>query len=126
MQKVKLKNGLTVIYEEKNTNSIAVEVLVKVGSNNETVKERGISHFIEHMIFEGTKKRSNSQEIANEIEKIGGELNAYTSNERTCFFIKVLNKHFDTLQYKFTPSRLFELCIECDNQVERLENLLLQ
>jgi len=95
MQKIKLKNGLTVIYQKKETNSVAIEFLVKVGSNNETKSERGISHFLEHMVFEGTKKRPTSQEIANEIEKIGGDLNAYTSSERTCFFVKVLNKHFD-------------------------------
>ncbi|MBR9683707.1 insulinase family protein [Candidatus Woesearchaeota archaeon] len=95
MQKIKLKNGLTVIYQKRNTNSVAIEVMVKVGSNNELVAERGVSHFLEHMVFEGTKKRGSSQEISNEIEKIGGELNAYTSKERTCFFIKVLGKHFD-------------------------------
>jgi predicted Zn-dependent peptidase len=95
MQKIKLKNGLTVIYKERDTDSVAVEVMVKVGSNNENSVERGVSHFLEHMVFEGTKKRKNSQEIANEIEKIGGELNAYTSKERTCFFVKVLKKHFD-------------------------------
>jgi len=95
MQKIKLKNGLTIIYQEKDTNSVAIEILVKVGSNDETKTERGISHFLEHMVFEGTKKRPTSQEIANEIEKIGGDLNAYTSNERTCFFVKILNKHFD-------------------------------
>lgn len=95
MQKIKLKNGLTIIYKENEGNSVAVEVLVKVGSNNETIDEKGISHFIEHMAFEGTKKRKDGREIANEIEKIGGELNAYTSNEKTCFYIKVLSKHFD-------------------------------
>lgn len=95
MKKFRLKNGLTVIYVEKPSQSVAVEVLVKVGSNNEEVEELGISHFIEHMLFEGTKKRGSSREIANEIEKIGGELNAYTSNERTCYFARVLNKHFD-------------------------------
>lgn len=95
MQKVKLKNGLTVIYTERDTASVAVEVLVKAGSNDEQEDERGISHFIEHILFDGTKNRGSSQLISNEIEKIGGELNAYTSNERTCFFAKVLQKHFD-------------------------------
>lgn len=95
MQKIVLDNGLTVIYQERDTNSVAVEVMVKVGSNDEKADERGISHFIEHMVFEGTKKRGDSKKIANEIEKIGGELNAYTSNERTCFFAKVLKKQFD-------------------------------
>lgn len=94
MQKIILKNGLTVIYQEKEANSVAVEILVKAGSNKENAKQRGISHFIEHLVFEGTKKRANSQKIANEIERIGGELNAYTSNEKTCFFAKVPKKSF--------------------------------
>ena len=93
MKKVVLDNGLTVIFEQKKGNSVVVEVLVKVGSNREEKKERGISHFIEHMIFEGTKNRPSNWLISNEIEKIGGEFNAYTTNERTCFYIKVLKKH---------------------------------
>src|SRR3989339_1104010 len=95
MQKIKLKNGLTVIYRKKKTKSLAIEILVKVGSNNEKKDERGLSHFIEHLIFEGTKKRRTSQEITNEIEKVGGEINAYTSSEKTCYFIQILNKHFE-------------------------------
>lgn len=95
MQKFKLKNGLRVLYLEKPGQSVTFEVLVNVGSNNEQKEEFGISHFIEHMVFEGTKKRGSSREIANEIEKIGGEFNAYTSNERTCFYAKVPKKYFD-------------------------------
>lgn len=94
MEKVVLPNGLTVIYEPKKGNSVVVEVLVKVGSNLEAPQVRGISHFIEHMLFEGTKKRPTNHQISNEIERIGGEFNAYTSNERTCFYVKVLKKHF--------------------------------
>ena len=95
MPKYALKNGLTILFEKRATKTTAVEVTVKTGSNNETKRINGISHFIEHMLFEGTKTRKSSREIANEIEKLGGELNAYTSNERTAFFSKVLNKHFD-------------------------------
>jgi len=95
MHKYTLKNGLTLLFEKRATKTTAVEVTVKTGSNNESKKINGISHFIEHMLFEGTKTRKSSREIANEIEKLGGELNAYTSNERTAFFAKVLNKHFD-------------------------------
>ncbi len=94
MEKFTLKNGITVLFEHKPTASVAVELLVKTGSNNEAKSLRGVSHVIEHMLFEGTKKRKNSREIANLIEKIGGELNAYTSSERTGFYIKVLNRHF--------------------------------
>lgn len=95
MQKHTLKNNLTIIFEKRQTKTVAIEITVKTGSNNETKRINGISHFIEHMIFEGTKTRKSSREIANEIEKLGGELNAFTSSERTCFFSKVLNKHFD-------------------------------
>ena len=94
MKNVKLANGLEIIYENKNNNSVVVQVMIKVGSNDEKEDERGISHFLEHILFEGTTNRSTNQEISNEIEKIGGEFNAYTTNERTCFYIKVLKKHF--------------------------------
>src|SRR3989339_761923 len=94
MQKVVLDNGLTLLFQEKKGNAIVVEVLVKVGSNQETDKEKGLSHFIEHMLFEGTKNYPTNWLLSNEIEKIGGEFNAYTTNERTCFYVKVLKKHF--------------------------------
>jgi len=94
MKSCKLANGLEIIYENKKNNSVVVQVMIKVGSNNEMKNERGISHFLEHILFEGTTNRPTNQEISNEIESIGGEFNAYTSNERTCFYIKVLKKHF--------------------------------
>ena len=92
MKKYKLKNGLIVLFGKNNSKSVCVEVMVKVGSNYENEKERGISHFLEHMLFEGTKKRKASKEIANEIEKYGAECNAYTSGDRTAYFIKIIYK----------------------------------
>ncbi|MFH1396366.1 MAG: pitrilysin family protein [archaeon] len=94
MQKVVFSNGLTVIFKHKKSKSVVIEVMVKVGSNDEKINEKGLSHLIEHMLFEGTKKRPTNRTISNEIEKIGGEFNAYTTNERTNFYVKVLNKHF--------------------------------
>ncbi len=94
MQKEVLKNGLKVIFERRPGRSVVIQVMVKTGSNNESKSERGLSHFLEHVLFEGTAKRPSTLEISNEIEKIGGEFNAYTTNERTCFYIKVLKKHF--------------------------------
>ncbi|HLC81741.1 MAG TPA: pitrilysin family protein [Candidatus Nanoarchaeia archaeon] len=94
MQKITLPNGLTVIHQPKKSNSIVVELQVNVGSNDEGAEERGISHFLEHLLFEGTEKRPTNQLISNEIESIGGDFNAYTTNERTCFYVKVLKKHF--------------------------------
>jgi predicted Zn-dependent peptidase len=95
MQTKIMKNGLTVIYVERNTRTVCIEVNVNSGSNSETAEVAGISHFIEHMIFEGTPSRPNSFEVSNEIESLGGDLNAATSNERTLFYVKVLDKHFD-------------------------------
>lgn len=94
MEKVVLPNGLTIIYEHKQSKAVVLEVMVKVGSNDEKKQERGVTHFIEHMLFEGTKKRPTNWQISNEIERVGGDFNAYTTNERTCFYIKVLKKHF--------------------------------
>jgi predicted Zn-dependent peptidase len=93
MKKVTLKNGLTVIFDKRPSKSVAIQILVKVGSNNEPEHLNGISHFLEHMVFEGTKNRTQMQ-IANEIERLGGELNAATSTEFTMFYARVLNKHF--------------------------------
>ena len=67
MIKYTLKNGLTILFERRQAKTTAIEITVKAGSNNENKKINGISHFIEHMLFEGTKKRSSSREIANEI-----------------------------------------------------------
>lgn len=94
MQKVVLDNGLTIIYVKKPGNSVVIEVMVNVGSNHENSQERGIAHFLEHILFEGTTKRPTNQLITNEIERIGGDFNAYTTGERTNFYVKVLKKHF--------------------------------
>ena len=95
MERHKLKNGITLIFEKNNSKSVAVEIMFKFGSNFENRRTLGLAHFLEHMLFEGTKNRKDSREIANEIEKYGGEFNAYTTGDRTAFFIKIINKRFD-------------------------------
>ena len=95
MEKKILHGGITLITEKRESNSIAIAVGVRVGSNNEPKNMHGVSHFLEHMLFEGTKKRPNATIISNEVKSRGGEFNAYTSNERTVFYIKMLPKHFD-------------------------------
>jgi len=92
MKKLVLKNGLKILLAEKETKATTISINVKVGSNNESSNNLGISHFIEHMLFEGTKKR-NSYQIASEIEKLGGEINAATSNNRTFYYIHIPTKH---------------------------------
>jgi predicted Zn-dependent peptidase len=91
-----LENGIPVVMESfKNVRSVAVGVWIKVGSRFEKPEENGISHFLEHMFFKGTKKRS-TKDIAIEIDSIGGDLNAFTSRENTAFYIKVLDEHLET------------------------------
>ncbi|MAG73395.1 hypothetical protein CL620_03710 [archaeon] len=94
MKKVVLENGLTILFEHKEGNAVVVEIMVNVGSNDEKPDERGLSHFLEHMLFEGTTKRPTNHLISNEIESLGGEFNAYTTNERTNYYVKIVKKHF--------------------------------
>ena len=92
----KLPNGLKVVIESiPFVRSVSFGIWVKNGSRNETEGTNGISHFIEHMMFKGTKKRTAKQ-IADEMDAIGGQLNAFTSKECTCFFSRTLDTHFDT------------------------------
>lgn len=94
--KVVLDNGLTVIVKEFHPSSVVnLAVWVKVGSVNEGEKEAGVSHFIEHMLFKGTKKRKVG-EIAKEIHAVGGYLNAFTHFECTCYWIVLPSKFLDT------------------------------
>ncbi|MDY6012932.1 pitrilysin family protein [Clostridium sp.] len=90
-----LKNGLRVVTEKLDgVNSVSVGVMIQNGSRNESEELNGISHFIEHMFFKGTNKRTAKQ-IAEEIENVGGQINAFTSKETTCYYIKTLSTHLD-------------------------------
>lgn len=91
----KLDNGLRVVVENIGyVNSVSVGLWVENGSRNENEINSGISHFIEHMLFKGTIRRSAKQ-IAEEIEDVGGQINAFTGREATCFYIKALDTHLD-------------------------------
>lgn len=93
--KFTLANGMRIIGERiTHVNSVSIGIWIKTGSRNETPENNGVSHFIEHMLFKGTKKR-NSKEIAACIDNVGGQLNAFTSKENTCFYVKVLDTHLD-------------------------------
>ena len=90
---ITLSNGLRVAVDEmKNVQTVCVAVFVNTGSRNEDENINGISHFLEHMAFKGTKTR-NAKQIAQDFDDIGGRINAYTSKERTVYYAKVLKKH---------------------------------
>ncbi len=96
-----LKNGVRVISEEMpHVRSVSLGVWIKTGSRRETSTENGISHFIEHMLFKGTKNRS-AEEIARSVDSIGGGLDAFTAKEMVSYNTKVLDEHlplaFDVL-----------------------------
>ena len=94
-KKEHLINGLPVVMEPiRNMRSVVLGIWVKVGSRHEPPEKNGISHFLEHMFFKGTKKRS-AKDIAFEIDSLGGELNAFTSRENTTFYIKVLDEFLE-------------------------------
>lgn len=90
-----LSNGLTIIGEEiPYLKSITLGIWVNAGSRIENEELGGISHFIEHMLFKGTKNRT-SKEIASTIDNLGGQINAFTSKECTCYYVKLLDEHID-------------------------------
>jgi len=91
-----LSNGMKVVFEHlPYVHSVSVGVWIKTGSANETPEIAGISHFLEHMFFKGTQSRT-TREIMESIESKGGHLNAFTSREYTCLYVKALDQHVDT------------------------------
>ena len=91
----KLDNGLRVVVEKiEYVNSVSVGLWVENGSRNENRSNNGISHFIEHMLFKGTEEELQNKLLEN-IEDVGGQINAFTGKEATCFYIKALDTHLD-------------------------------
>ena len=89
----KLDNGIVVIFEKRKIPVVSVASSVKFGAQYENERVKGISHFIEHLVFKGTKNRTVS-EIPHEIESKGGIINAFTAEEITCYWNKLPSKHF--------------------------------
>ncbi len=88
-----LPHGLTVITEQmEHIRSASIGIWLETGSRDETPQSNGISHFIEHMVFKGTKHRT-AEEIARQVDSIGGNMDAFTSKECICFNVKVLDEH---------------------------------
>jgi len=88
-----LPNGLTVLTEEmQHIRSVSIGIWVKCGSRHEQAEHNGISHFLEHMVFKGTETRT-AEDIARQIDSIGGNLDAFTAKECICFNVKVLDEH---------------------------------
>ena len=90
---ITLSNGLRIIGEKiEHFRSVSVGLWLGAGSQYETLPEAGLSHFLEHMVFKGTEKRT-ARQIAEEMDAVGGQLNAFTAKECTCFYAKVVDEH---------------------------------
>lgn len=93
IKKYTCQNGVRVVLEEiPHVRSVAIGIWVGTGSRDEDEQNNGISHFLEHMYFKGTETR-NAREIAESFDSIGGQVNAFTSKEYTCYYAKVLDNH---------------------------------
>ncbi len=124
-RKTTLPNGLRVIAASmKDTQTVTVIVAVAAGSKYETKKINGLSHFLEHMLFKGTKKRPKTKDISEALDAIGGEYNAFTGKERTAYYAKVDARHLplalDVVSDIFLNSKIDE------KEIERERGVILQ
>lgn len=128
-KKTILPNGIRVVTEEiPYVRSISIGAWIDVGSRDEDTTTNGISHFLEHMVFKGTK-RFKMQRIAQSLESLGGYLNAFTTKEHTCFYARILDEHLsqavdvvsDLVQHPTFPAR--ELEKEKQVVIEEIKNI---
>ena len=121
IEKVILDNGVRIVWERvPAVRSVAVGIWVGTGSRSERAGENGAAHFIEHMVFKGTESRT-AGDIAVEMDAIGGQMNAFTTKENTCFYARVLGEHLNTaldvLSDMFFSSRFDEKDVENERGV---------
>lgn len=94
-RKTVLDNGIRILTQRRpDTRAVSIGVWVENGSRHEPGGTAGVSHFVEHLLFKGTKRRS-AQEIAETMDSVGGVINAFTGKEYTCYYAKVLDDHFE-------------------------------
>ncbi len=124
-QKVKLKNGLRIIaVPDKNAQTVTVLILVGAGSKYEAKETSGLSHFLEHMFFKGTKKRPNTLAISETLDKVGGAYNAFTSKEFTGYYAKVAKEHSE-LALDWVSDIFLNSKIE-DKEVQREKGVIIE
>jgi len=116
-----LSNGIRIVHQEvTHTRLVHCGFILDIGSRDETIEQEGLAHFWEHMAFKGTKKRKTFH-ILNRLESLGGELNAYTTKEKVCFYASTLKEHYgkaSELLFDITFNSTFpEKQIEKERQV---------
>ncbi len=118
--KTTLPNGIRVVTEHlPHVRSVSIGVWVNVGSRDENAENNGISHFVEHMVFKGTK-RFNVKEIAQSLEQVGGYLNAFTTKEHTCFYARILDENLHTAVDVLSDMTQFPLFDKKEMEKEKL------
>jgi len=123
-QKTVLRNGIRVVTEKiPSVKSVSTGIWVSVGSRDERNGERGVSHFIEHMLFKGTQRRT-ALDIAKELDAVGGFANAFTSKEHVCFHAKVLGSHLPLVVDVLAD--LFLNSVFAPQEIEREQQVILQ
>lgn len=120
-RKTTLANGLRIVSESiPYMSSVSLGIFAGTGSRHETPAEQGVSHFIEHLMFKGTYRRS-AKDIAEMVDDVGGQLNAATDRENTCYYIKVLPEHLslgmDILSDMLLNSKFADVDVEKERQV---------
>jgi len=121
---IKLDNGLRIVCEKiSHVRSISVGLWIENGSRNENSTNNGISHFIEHMMFKGTKTRSSLQ-LMEAIEDVGGQINAFTGKEATCFYVKALDSYLE-LSMDILSDMLFNSNFSTDD-IEKEKGVILE
>lgn len=121
IEKQKLENGIRIVTEKvPGVRSAALGIWVGAGSRHENDQNAGITHFIEHLMFKGTEKRT-AADIAEALDSVGGQLNAFTTKEFTCYYAKTLDEHFDlsldVLSDMFFNSKFTDAAIEKERGV---------
>lgn len=123
-QKTVLDNGIRIVSQELPGNrSVSLGIWVENGSRHESEPENGISHFIEHLLFKGTERRSAAQ-IAEEMDAVGGVINAFTSKENTCYYAKVLDENLP-LAIDLLSDIFLHSSFDAD-EIERERSVILQ
>ena len=123
-QKTVLSNGLRIVTEKiPHVRSISIGVWINVGSRDEAPENNGISHFLEHAVFKGTKRYS-AQHIARSLEQVGGYLNAFTTKENTCYYARILDEHLSKAIDVISDMVQYPLFI--DKEMEKEKNVILE
>src|SRR3989344_6502119 len=122
---IRLDNGLTLFLQrDPRVRSACISISVRAGSCYETKETSGLAHFLEHMLFEGTKQYPTAKKLAEQIERVGGYSGAYTNREHVIYSVKVFEKHLE-IAFKYLSQIIFNSILE-SNSIEKEKGIVLE